>query len=221
MSDIQYVMVMHDGSRATKFMSEDYCKDLMAQLAAAQSGEVCTKPHADDVLEFCQACKIESLQARLAEAERELSEYAASHDHLYSELNISIAAFGDVSKRLAEAERVQKIAQDQSESIANQYAGLVLEVRRLNAELLEIGDVRARLAKYGTHLAGCESWRHPTPDGTPDPARCDCGWTADDAASQPSVSTTDADGVAKMADAFEAMGNYFGRIADNDSGAQP
>ena len=71
MSDIQYVMVMHDGSRATKFMSEDYCKDLMEQLAAAQSGEVCTKPHADDVLEFCQACKIESLQARLAEAERD------------------------------------------------------------------------------------------------------------------------------------------------------
>ena len=64
---IEYVLVMHDGSRATKFMSEDYCKDLMEQLAAAQSTEVCTVAHSAKVMAFCPYCKIEALTAKLRE----------------------------------------------------------------------------------------------------------------------------------------------------------
>ena len=40
--------------------------DLREQLAAAQSKEVCTVAHSDEVMEFCPYCKIERLQARLA-----------------------------------------------------------------------------------------------------------------------------------------------------------
>jgi hypothetical protein len=67
-SNIEYVMVMHDGGRATRFMSEDYCKDLMEQLSAAQSTEVCTVPHSDEVMEFCPYCKIEQLTRDLSDA---------------------------------------------------------------------------------------------------------------------------------------------------------
>ena len=67
MSDIEYVVVMHDGSRSTKFMSEAYCKDLMEQLAAAQSQEVCTVAH--DNVETCGYCQRDALAARLALAE--------------------------------------------------------------------------------------------------------------------------------------------------------
>ena len=73
MSDIEYVMVMHDGNRSTKFMSEDYCKDLMEQLAAAQSQEVCTVAH--DNVETCGYCQRDALAARLAEAERDAARY--------------------------------------------------------------------------------------------------------------------------------------------------
>lgn len=84
MSDIEYVMVMHDGSKATKFMSEDYCKDLMEQLAFAQSPEVCTVAH--DNVETCGYCQRDALAARLAEAERLLF---ALRD------GIAVADFGD------------------------------------------------------------------------------------------------------------------------------
>lgn len=68
MSDIEYVMVMHDGGKATRFMSEDYCKDLMEQLAAAQSSEVCTVAHGTEVMEFCPYCKIEKMHAEVSAA---------------------------------------------------------------------------------------------------------------------------------------------------------
>jgi hypothetical protein len=61
---IEYVLVMHDGSKATKFMSEDYCKDLMEQLAAAQSREVCTVAHEN--VETCGYCQRDMLTAENA-----------------------------------------------------------------------------------------------------------------------------------------------------------
>jgi hypothetical protein len=61
MSMIEYVIVMHDGCKSTRFMSEDYCKDLMEQLAAAQSREVCTVAHEDvDTCGYCQRDKLRS-----------------------------------------------------------------------------------------------------------------------------------------------------------------
>lgn len=61
---IEYVMVMHDGDKATKFMSEGYCKDLMEQLAAAQSQEVCTVAHEN--VETCGYCQRDALTAESA-----------------------------------------------------------------------------------------------------------------------------------------------------------
>jgi len=52
--------------------------EALERAAAAESKEVCTVAHSDEVMEFCPYCKIERLTARLAEAERELSAiYAA------------------------------------------------------------------------------------------------------------------------------------------------
>lgn len=41
--------------------------DLREQLAAAQSREVCTVAHSDEVMEFCPYCKIERLRGDLSE----------------------------------------------------------------------------------------------------------------------------------------------------------
>jgi hypothetical protein len=45
------------------------CKELHERAAAAESKEVCTKPHSDEVLTFCPYCNIEALQQRVRELE--------------------------------------------------------------------------------------------------------------------------------------------------------
>ena len=57
--DLEYVMVMHGGHKITKFYSEDYCKDLMEQLAFAQSREVCTVAH--ETVDTCGYCQRDAL----------------------------------------------------------------------------------------------------------------------------------------------------------------
>ena len=56
--------------------------DLRERLAAAESREVCTVAHADEVLEFCQACKIEILERELAEARAEIAKLRATAEPL-------------------------------------------------------------------------------------------------------------------------------------------
>jgi hypothetical protein len=68
---IEYVMVMHDGGRSTRFMSEDYCKDLLEQLAAAQSREVCTVAHEN--VETCGYCQRDALLGEVVEKSTALS----------------------------------------------------------------------------------------------------------------------------------------------------
>ncbi len=92
MSDIEYVMVMHDGNRAAKFMSEDYCKDLMEQLAAAQSPEVCTVAHSAEVLEFCPYCKIERMRELLRQCIPSLQRDGRPHV-----VTMVQAALGDIT----------------------------------------------------------------------------------------------------------------------------
>jgi hypothetical protein len=55
---------------------------LREQLAAAQSKEVCTVPHSDEVLEFCPYCKIERLQFELAEVMVAVDESHKAYDRL-------------------------------------------------------------------------------------------------------------------------------------------
>jgi hypothetical protein len=51
--------------------------DLRERLAAAESKEVCTVAHSDEVMEFCPYCKIEYLRARLEGFEFLLSDPGA------------------------------------------------------------------------------------------------------------------------------------------------
>jgi hypothetical protein len=50
------------------------CKELHERVAFAESKEVCTKPHSDEVLAFCPYCKIEALQKRVQDLWRERNE---------------------------------------------------------------------------------------------------------------------------------------------------
>jgi len=50
-----------------RITDEKEVADLREQLAAAQSREVCTVAHSDEVMEFCPYCKIERLRGDLSE----------------------------------------------------------------------------------------------------------------------------------------------------------
>ncbi len=102
MSSIDYVMVMHDGGLATRFMSEDYCKNLLEQLAAAQSQEVCTVAHSAESLVFCQACEIERLRGQLAEARELLLEarISVSAERAYSDYEPRVKYLTDLLAKI-------------------------------------------------------------------------------------------------------------------------
>jgi hypothetical protein len=115
----------------------DELADTKEQLAAAQSKEVCTVAHDDEVMEFCPYCKIERLTAELAAKDAANLGYEVSNQRLselVDELRAELAACkareldGGVEActamaarvvaaeaRLAETERVIEFVRDLAE----------------------------------------------------------------------------------------------------------
>jgi hypothetical protein len=81
----------NDGSMDRKTIAHDAWQErdaeiveLNARLSVAESKEVCTVPHSDEVLEFCPYCKIEKLR-EAAEIFRDFGEF----QHLYREYDLA------------------------------------------------------------------------------------------------------------------------------------
>ena len=105
---IEYVLVMHDGSKATKFMSEDYCKDLMEQLAAAQSREVCTVAHEN--VETCGYCQRDALTAENAALREERALIIQRAENAEAALVAEVAKNGRHAMRVTIAQLEARLA---------------------------------------------------------------------------------------------------------------